>query len=403
MWNDRGRQIAIAINLEQVKLIQYLDGTQDTSSNAIKPINRGIFVNPTLDKKKYLSLLKVFHPDVSNLDTKVATQIAQTIISTKDGTVRVTNLWKTNYTARSNQSQQSESKAKTSSDFDQRSAASPGGNRQGTADSWWRKYGSVNQRQKNASGSGNNSESKSTAKERNFETWLGYVPKSYWNKFGSKDTFSRDYSVEFRIFKRCYYAYFDTELEIVFRSQWLVRERIVAIHRHIFRIIHQVDLSKLNKNDLWCICELERISYKKTARKTDLVDDVLFHLVGLFVERAEATDKDNWTLSLRQNQTLWKHKFIYPDYYGNFEQFSSANRQARTNTESSSRSSTSDYLNCGQYLKLRNRWLERDQFLYFLNLTRKTAQQLQVQTFSSDGYPSYPLEILELAWEKMSL
>lgn len=387
MWNDRGRQIAIAINLEQVKLIQYLDGTQDTSSNAIRLINRGIFVNPTLNKKKYLSLLKVFHPDVSNLDTKIATQIAQTIISTKDGTVRVTNPWKTNYAARSNQNQQSESKAKTPSDFD----------------SWWRSYGTVNQRKKNASGSGDNSESKSTAKERNFETWLGYVPKSYWNKFGSKDTFSRDHSVEFRIFKRCYYAYFDTELEIVFRSQCLVREKIVAIHRHIFRIIHQVDLSQLNKNDLWSICELEGISYKKSARKSDLVDDVLFHLVGLFVDRAEATDKDNWTLSLRQNQPLWKHKFIYPDYYGNFEQFSAANRQARTNTESSSRSSTSDYLNCGQYLKLRNRWLERNQFLDFLNLTRKTAQQLQVQTFSSDGYPSYPIEILELAWEKMSL
>ena len=61
------------------------------------------------------------------------------------------------------------------------------------------------------------------------------------------------------------------------------------------------------------------------------------------------------------------------------------------------------YFNCGQYLKLLNQWLERDDFLHFLELTRKLAKKLDIKTTIEVGYPAYPIEFLDLAWQKISL
>ena len=106
---------------------------------------------------------------------------------------------------------------------------------------------------------------------------------------------------------------------------------------------------------------------------------------------------------------IWKHKFIRPDYHDNFEHFNcdrtpgKSNKQQHQTQEREHKSDTSDYLNCGQYLKLKKQWLERHEFLYFLAVTRKLAKKLDIQTTVEDNYPAYPIEVLDEAWQKISL
>ncbi len=349
-------------------------------------MNRGIFVNPSLDKKNYLSLLKIFHPDVSDLGVEIATRITQVINSAKDGGATVTNPFKSQNKTQSYQSySQAKKSPKPETDFD----------------NWWKNWSNYSDKSKsnNQKRQQKSNQQKPPSAKPDFETWLGSVPLTYWRKFGDKSTFERDYSVPFRIFKPCYYAYFNTELEIVFRKGYICREKVTKIHRNIFLIINQVDLSELNKNDLWKICELEGISSTKSARKDDLVEEILIHNIGLSVDSTLNQDKNEryWTLSISKNKPLWKHKFIYPRYHDNFQQFSSPKNRQSNQREPHNKSNTSNYLNCGQYLRLRNKWLESDQFLDFLRLTRKKAQKAGLELINVDGYPGYPMDILDSA------
>lgn len=388
MWTYNNKLVAIAINTNSIQYIQFDDGTQETGKNAIKSFKRSIFVNPTLDKKKYLSLLKVFHPDVSSLDTDLATQIAQAIISAKDGTATVINPQKTNYQSQS----QTTREASTSSNYSWW--------QQSTWSDWANSSQQNTQRQKNCS----SQQPKQSPEKKDFETWLSYVPTNYWKIFGHSDTFERDRSVDFRIFKRCYYGYFDTELEIVFRHQCIYREKVTAIHRNSLHILHQLNLNSLTKNDLWTLCNRENIPYNQFERKTELVDNIFRHHCNCLDEH-EPT-QDYWSIILTSPRPLWKHKFIERDYHDNFEQFDRGNNsqeQSSRTYESRSKRDTSNYLNCGQYLKLKKQWLERDEFLYFLQLTRNLAKELNIKTNDSDGYPGYPLQILDLAWQKISI
>ena len=390
MWTYNNKLVAIAINTNSVQYIQFDDGTQETGKNAIKSFKHGIFVNPTLDKNKYLSLLKVFHPDVSNLDINLATQIAQAIISAKDGTATVINPQKTNYQSQSD----TKAKASTSSNYY----------------SWWqqstRSDSDTSERQNTQrQRSGHHQQPKQSREKKDFETWLSYVPTNYWKIFGHSDTFERDRSVDFRIFKRCYYGYFDTELEIVFRHQCIYREKVTAIHRNSLHILHQLNLNSLTKNDLWTLCNYEAIPYNQFERKTELVDNIFRHHCNSRDEH-EPT-QDYWSIILTSPRPLWKHKFIKSNYHNNFEQFNygsnSRKQSSKTHESKSKHDDTFDYLNCGQYLKLKNQWLERDEFLYFLQLTRNLAQELNIKTNDSDGYPGYPLQVLDLAWQKISI
>ena len=387
MWTHNNKQVVIAINTNSVQHIQFDDGTEEKGFNAIKSFKRGIFVNPTLDKKKYLSLLKVFHPDVSKLDTNLATQIAQAIISAKDGTAKVINPRNTNYQPQSNE------KASTSSNDR----------------SWWQQYSwsdwtTSNRQNTQRTQTRSCQQPKQPKQDKDFETWLSYVPTDYWNMFGRSDTFERDLKVDFRIFKRCYYGYFDTELEIVFRKGCIYREKVTAIHRNCFHIFPQLNLNSLTKNDLWTLCDREGITYNKFERKTELVDDIFRHHCNCLGKNEPA--QHYWSILLTSPRPLWKHKFIKSDYLDNFEQFNRSTRSQKHHQKSSAHqpeADTSDYLNCGQYLKLKKQWLERDEFLYFLKLTRNLAKELNIRTTDSDGYPGYPLIVLDKAWQKMSL
>jgi hypothetical protein len=166
MWTTvDGKQIAIAINLEQISLIQFSDGTKENSFNALKSFNRGIFVNPTLDKKNYLSLLKVFHPDVSNLDVEISTQITQVINLVKDGILTASNPFSTNY------SRQKPPQKKPEPDFK----------------TWWQNS-YANSSEKRQSPRNPDSSTQKTPKP-DFETYSKYVPTKYWDIFGAINTF----------------------------------------------------------------------------------------------------------------------------------------------------------------------------------------------------------------------
>jgi hypothetical protein len=163
MWTYKSKQIVIAINTNSVQCIQFDDGTEERGFNAIKSFKRGIFVNPSLDKKQYLSLLKVFHPDVSDLDTDLATQIAQAIISAKDGKAVFVEPQKSSY-----QSQSSRQSTTSSNDR-----------------SWWQQYNWSERATSNQAHTERQSNSHNQkAKEKDFETWLSYVPTQYWKIFG---------------------------------------------------------------------------------------------------------------------------------------------------------------------------------------------------------------------------
>lgn len=383
MWTYLGKQIIIAINVEQIQRIQFDDGSYEKDFNAIKSFNRGIFVNPTLDKKKYLSLLKVFHPDVSDLDSHSATQIAQAIINAKDGMATATSPWKTNPQSRAHTEAHTQSNSR----------------------SGWAKYNwadwaasDPNQSQRQSS----HQQPKPPKVELDFETLLSYVPTHYWRMFGDFNTFERDLNVNFRIFKRYYYGYFDTELEIVFRPRCIFREKVTAIHHNFFYILHQLNLNTLTKNDLWTISEHEAIAVNQFERKSELLNNLKNHLKNKSHNSQNQLSVNPWTLMVTNPRPLWKHKFIYCDYHSNFEQFS-PNHKSKQQKHQQTKAETSNYLNCGQYLKLKKQWLERDEFLYFLGLTRKLAKQLDIETTREDGYPAYPLHLLDLAWQKMSL
>ena len=393
MWTYLGKQITIAINLEQIQRIHFDDGTEEKGFNAIKPFNRGIFVNPTLDKKKYLSLLKVFHPDVSDLNTDLATQIARAIISAKDGISRTSSPWKTNHQSQSQTKAQSPNSASSDHNYS----------------SWWQQYnwaGSTSSNKQKSQSRSQDREQKPPEVELDFETLLSCVPTQYWKIFGVADTFERDTRVNFRIFKRCYYGYFDTELEIVFRSGCIYREKIIAIHRNIVHVLDQISLDQLTKSDLWTICEYQAIPYTKFQRKDELVEHLKNYLRNLSLNLKSESASHYWTVILTSPKPLWKHKFVDSDYHGLFEQFdhtSRANKQQQQSSNRQAKTETAHYFNCGQYLKFKNQWLERDEFLYFLSLTRKLAKRLNIETTIEEGYPAYPIHVLDLAWQKLSL
>lgn len=380
MWTHNNKQIIIAINTELIQHIQFDDGTEEKGKNAIKLFKRGIFVNPNLNKKKYLSLLKIFHPDVSDLNIDLATQISQAIISAKDGTATVVNPKKANYRSSSNtQSSTSNSSASSSSNYY----------------SWWQQYTSRQSNQQQEDASYKSSQHKP---EQDFETLVDCIPKNYWKILGEFDTFQRDRLVDFRLFKRCYYGYFDTELEIVLRNGFIYREKITAIHSNCFHILHQLNLNCLTKNDLRALCVLGKIAFNKSQRKADLVETIYKYCFDSFGSTSKA-EIDYWTIVVSSSRPVWKDKFIKPEYHHNFEQFAVPNRHDNTPKQED----TSSYLNCGQYLKLKRHWLERDEFLYFLRLTRNLAKKLDVVPTECDGYPAYPLSLLDKAWLKLSL
>ncbi|MDJ0589999.1 MAG: hypothetical protein QNJ72_08400 [Pleurocapsa sp. MO_226.B13] len=386
MWTSNNKQIVIVINTQSIQHIQFDDGTQERGFNATRSFKRGIFVNPNLDKKKYLSLLKVFHPDVSNLDVKEATIIAQAIISAKDGTATVIDPKKTSDTS------QSDPKASTNPN-------SQSVWQQYTWSDWTTSTRQNTQRARTRS----RQQPKPPKPKKDFETWLSYVPTNYWNIFGNYDTFERDHSVDFRIFKRCYYGYFDTELEIVFRKGCVYREKITAIHRNCLHILERLNLSSLSKIDLWAVCDYEAIAYNRGERKADLVEDIFRHYCHQTV--APSPTPPCWSVVLTSPRPLWKHKFILSDYHHHFEQFNHKSDSQKHHTDShtyQAQANTSDYFNCGQYLKRKKQWLERDQFLSFLRLARQIARSLGVTASLSDGYPAYPLQVLDLAIEKLS-
>lgn len=161
----------------------------------------------------------------------------------------------------------------------------------------------------------------------------------------------------------------------------------------------------MTKNDLWTLCDRENITYNQFERKTELVDNIFRYHCNSRDEH-EPT-QHYWSIVLTSPRPLWKHKFIERDYHDNFEQFNrgSNNRKqsSKTHESESKYDDTFDYLNCGQYLKLKRQWLERDEFFYFLQLTRNLAKKLNIKTTDSDGYPGYPLQVLDLAWQKISI
>jgi hypothetical protein len=383
MWTYLGKQIIIAINVEQIQCIQFDDGTEEKGFNAIKSFNRGIFVNPTLDRKKYLSLLKVFHPDISDLDSHLATQIAQTIINAKDGMATATSPWKTNHQSRSHTEAYTQSNS-----------------RSGSAKYNWADWAASSQNQSQRQSS--HQQPKPPKVELDFETLLSCVPTNYWRMFGDFNTFERDLNVNFRVFKRCYYGYFDTELEIVFRQGCIFREKVTAIHHNFFYILHQLDLNSLTKSDLWTMSEHEAIAFNQFERKSDLLSNLKNHFKNKSHDSQNQLSVNPWTLMLTSSRPLWKHKFIYCDYHSNFKQ-SPHHHKSKQQKHQQTKAETSNCLNCGQYLKLKKQWLERDEFLYFLGLTRKLAKQLDIKTTIFDGYPAYPIHLLDLAWQKISL
>ena len=89
MWSIDNQEIAIAINEEKLGLVRFRDGSQIDNLNNIKPFERGIFVNPSLDKRDFISLLRIFHPDASEYDNEISNKISQVINSTKDGSLNV--------------------------------------------------------------------------------------------------------------------------------------------------------------------------------------------------------------------------------------------------------------------------------------------------------------------------
>jgi hypothetical protein len=86
-WSIIGKTVALAINLDAIARLHYTDGTVDTANNIVS-FPRGIYCNPKLEKKQYLTLLRIYHPDVcTEIDNKTATEIAQVINAAKDGQV----------------------------------------------------------------------------------------------------------------------------------------------------------------------------------------------------------------------------------------------------------------------------------------------------------------------------
>lgn len=301
MWTYNCKQIVIAINTKSIQYIQFYDGTEEKGfCAAIKSFKRGIFVNPTLDKRKYLSLLKVFHPDVSKLDADLATQIATAIISAKDDAEIPINYQKTTDRSPPN------TEASTSSNYH----------------SWsqyytWSDWTNFERQKAQRAQTRHNQKPKQPKPKIDFETWLSYVPTNYWNILGDYDTFERDVQTDFRLFKRCYYGYFDTELEIVFRKRCIYREKVTAIHRNCLHIIERLNLNELTKSDLWTLCNYEAIPYNQFERKTDLVNNIFTHLGSFCLEHD--TSQHCWSLLLTSPRPLWKRKFVKSNHHDSFD------------------------------------------------------------------------------------
>ena len=156
---------------------------------------------------------------------------------------------------------------------------------------------------------------------------------------------------------------------------------------------------------MWSICSNEAIGYRKFKRKEDLIEQIreCWHSGQLNSPNHPGL---YWSLIVTSSRPLWKQEFISREYHANFEQFNdaSANHQhQKASNDSCHQDDTSSYFNCGQYLRLKKQWLERDEFLYFLRLTSSLAKKLEIKTSDADGYPGYPMEILDLAWQKMSV
>jgi hypothetical protein len=169
---------------------------------------------------------------------------------------------------------------------------------------------------------------------------------------------------------------------------------VTAIHCQSLHILEQLDLNNLTKSDLWTVCDYEAIPYHKFRRKNELLDSLNDYLENWSTNEKNFPSRHCWTLMVTNSRPLWKHKFIKRDYHANFEQFNRSTHSGKTHHHQA-KANTSDYLNCGQYLQLKKQWLERDEFLYFLKLTRNLAKDLKIKATESDEYPAYPLKVLD--------
>ena len=59
------------------------------------------------------------------------------------------------------------------------------------------------------------------------------------------------------------------------------------------------------------------------------------------------------------------------------------------------------YFNCGEYIRLKEDYLERDLFYEFLELARSIALKLHVTIDESGQYPKYPVGLLERVYQDL--
>jgi curved DNA-binding protein CbpA len=80
-WHQNGKVVSLIVNLVSLKVTHYVEGSTD---NHVFNAPSGVYCNPKLEKKDYLKLARIYHPDVSPLKNEIATQICQEINSKKD-------------------------------------------------------------------------------------------------------------------------------------------------------------------------------------------------------------------------------------------------------------------------------------------------------------------------------
>lgn len=389
MWSINNKEIAIAINEEKLGLVRFRDGSQINNLNSIKAFERGIFVNPSLDKRDFISLLRIFHPDASEYDNEISNKISQVINSTKDGSLNVSIPWRvsSNSASRSNKSATN---------------CKSNGNKRNIYEDF-------------VDNADTSSDSENTTSY--FDLMLGYVPGYIWELLGGLDTWIRDANVDFRLYKIISYSYFETELELVFiNSTGIVyREKITAISDKIALIWNQIDFSRFIRADLQTICDLENINYTGVESKSKLATKV-----QNFYETAIANlyARPNWYLKVTGKAPIWKHYLIDETFLSNYDLVQPHNwtkkrkpKAKRTPSstpkyncyKSGDRTSTSEYLNCGQYLKLIRKRLERNNFMAFLNFVREAARIRGVNPIECQGYPGYPKYLYDEVWAKVDL
>ena len=220
------------------------------------------------------------------------------------------------------------------------------------------------------------------------DTFLSFkakIPDEIFNKYGAFDTFEIDFSQTFCIYKYFDYSCFKTQLKIFLqevdnKTEIVYGEQVIVFNQDILANTSCLDLEILSESILRQIFVYEEWEFSQYMSRSEL----FYKLNNLTCDR-QYCSTSKWLIE--PTEPIPKKRFVNP-YYQHY-----VGETINIDPE--------PYFNCGEYIRLKENYLEKDLFYEFLELARSIALKLHIPIDESGQYPKYPIGLLERVYQDL--